>query len=378
VTDALDRLTAALADRYRIERVLGAGGMATVYLADDLRHNRRVALKVMRSELTGALGPERFLREIETTAQLRHPNILPLLDSGEAGGMLYYVMPYVEGESLRASLGREKQLQLDDALRIAREVADALSYAHSRGVVHRDIKPENILLESGHAVVADFGIARAVDQAAGTNLTATGAAVGTPAYMSPEQASGSRDLDGRSDVYSLGCVVYEMLAGQAPFTGPTAESVVYQHLAAAPPSISGMRPAVPASVAAALQRALAKTPADRFRTVAQFAEALEGRVSAAATPIPTAVATPVVLGRRWPRTAVLALAALAVLVGAVALGRRLLPGRAGTRHPRTTIAVLPLENLSTQGPYAFFAGGRAGRHSSGLCRAGFGLLSRAP
>ena len=357
MTDALDRLTAALAGRYRIERVLGAGGMATVYLAEDLRHNRRVALKVMRSELTGALGSERFLREIETTAQLRHPNILPLLDSGEAGGVLYYVMPYVEGESLRASLGREKQLQMDDALRIAREVADALSYAHSRGVVHRDIKPENILLESGHAVVADFGIARAVDQSAGGNLTATGAAVGTPAYMSPEQASGSRDLDGRSDVYSLGCVVYEMLAGQPPFTGPTAESVVYQHLAAAPPSISGMRPAVPASVAAALQRALAKTPADRFRTVALFAEALEGRVSAADAPMPTAATTPGALGRRWPRRAWLVIAALAVLAGAVSLGRRLLPGRAGTRHPRTTIAVLPLENLSAQGPYAYFAGG---------------------
>ena len=357
MTDPLDRLTAALADRYRLEREIGAGGMATVYLAEDLRHNRRVAVKVLRPELAGALGPERFLREIETTAQLRHPNILPLLDSGDAGGTLYYVMPYVEGESLRQSLGREKQLQLDDALRIAREVADALSYAHSRGVVHRDIKPENILLESGHSVVADFGIARAVDQAAGGSLTQTGAAVGTPAYMSPEQASGSRDLDGRSDVYSLGCVVYEMLAGQPPFTGPTAESVVYQHLAAAPPNISGMRPAVPASVAAALQRALAKTPADRFRTVAQFAEALEGRVSAAAAPIPTAAATPGALGRRWPRTALLALAALAVLVGAVALGRRLLSGRAGTRHPRTTIAVLPLENLSAQGPYAYFAGG---------------------
>ena len=353
----LDRLASALADRYRIERELGAGGMATVYLAEDLRHNRRVALKVMRSELTGALGHDRFLREIETTAQLRHPNILPLLDSGDAGGTLYYVMPYVEGESLRASLGREKQLQMDDALRIAREVADALSYAHSRGVVHRDIKPENILLESGHAVVADFGIARAVDQAAGGNLTATGAAVGTPAYMSPEQASGSRDLDGRSDVYSLGCVVYEMLAGQPPFTGPTAESVVYQHLAAAPPSISGMRPAVPASVTAALQRALAKTPADRFRTVALFAEALEGRGSGAAAPLPSAAATPVALGRRWSRTALLALAALALLVGAVALGRRLLPGAGSARHPRTAIAVLPLENLSAQGPYAYFAGG---------------------
>jgi TolB-like protein/tRNA A-37 threonylcarbamoyl transferase component Bud32/Flp pilus assembly protein TadD len=365
VTELRDRLTAALADRYRLERELGAGGMATVYLAEDLRHHRRVALKVLRPDLAAALGPQRFLREIETTARLAHPNILPLLDSGEAGGTLYYVMPYVQGESLRESLAREKQLQLDDVVRIAREVADALSYAHSRGVVHRDIKPENILLESGHAIVADFGIARAVDQAAGGRLTETGVALGTPAYMSPEQAAGSRDLDSRSDVYSLACVVYEMLAGQPPFTGPTAESVVYQHLAAMPPHIAGIRPAVPESVAAALQRALGKTPADRFRTVALFAEALGAQVSATATPVAVAAATPAAVaaatlarfGRSWRRAAVLAVAALAVLVGAVALGSRLLPGRAGARHPRTAIAVLPLENLSPQGPYAYFAGG---------------------
>jgi len=213
MTDALGRLTAALAGRYRIESELGAGGMATVYLAQDLKHRRQVAIKVLKPELASVLGPERFLREIEIAAQLTHPHILPLYDSGEAEGLLYYVMPYVEGESLRDRITREKQLPLDDALQVARETADALSYAHSHGVIHRDIKPENILLESGHAVVADFGIARAISAAGGERLTETGLAVGTPAYMSPEQAAGEKNLDGRSDLYALGCVLYEMLAG---------------------------------------------------------------------------------------------------------------------------------------------------------------------
>ncbi|MDH3571239.1 MAG: serine/threonine protein kinase, partial [Gemmatimonadota bacterium] len=235
MTDLLERLRTALADRYTIERELGKGGMATVYLAEDVKHHRPVALKVLRPELAAALGPERFLREIEIAANLHHPHILPLYDSGEAEGFLYYVMPYVEGESLRDRLEREKQLAIDDALQVAREVADALSYAHAHGVIHRDIKPENILLESGHAVVADFGIARAVDAAGGARLTETGIAIGTPAYMSPEQAGGEKDLDGRSDLYSLGCVLYEMLAGQPPFTGPTVESLVHQHLSAEPP-----------------------------------------------------------------------------------------------------------------------------------------------
>jgi Tol biopolymer transport system component len=278
MSDVHAGLAAALADRYRLERELGAGGMATVYLALDQKHHRQVALKVLRPELAHAIGPERFLREIETTAALHHPHILPLYDSGQAlvGSeiFLYYVMPYVEGESLRARLDREKQLPLDDALQIAREVADALSYAHSRGVIHRDIKPENILLESGHAMVADFGIAKAVSAAGGETLTQTGVAIGTPRYMSPEQAAGEKDLDGRSDLYSLACVLYEMLGGQPPFTGPTVESVVRQHLAAEPPSITQLRPAVPTEVAGVLQRALAKTPADRFNPVAQFSEAL--------------------------------------------------------------------------------------------------------
>src|SRR6266566_2615467 len=237
VTDALSALSAALADRYRLERELGHGGMATVYLAQDLKHDRAVALKVLKPELAHALGPERFLREIQVTAQLDPPHMLPLLDSGDAGGFLYYVMPYVQGETLRTRLTREKQLPLDDALQIAAEVADALNCAHGEGIVHRDIKPENLLLAGRHVRVADFGIARAVTAAGGDSLTATGVAIGTPAYMSPEQAGGSKDVDGRSDLYSLGCVLYEMLAGQPPFTGPTDESVVHQHLSVQPRSV---------------------------------------------------------------------------------------------------------------------------------------------
>ncbi|MFH1763824.1 MAG: serine/threonine-protein kinase, partial [Gemmatimonadota bacterium] len=229
--DSFDRLAAALSDRYTVMSELGRGGMATVYLAEDLKHGRKVAIKVLQPELAAAIGPERFLREIEISAGLDHPHILPLYESGEAGGFLYYVMPNVEGESLRDRLDREKQLPLDDAVQIAREVADALSYAHSRDVVHRDIKPENILLAGGHARVADFGIARAIRDAGADRLTMTGVSVGTPLYMSPEQAAGSSDIDGRSDLYSLGCVLFECLAGRTPFTGPL-ESVVHQHLGA--------------------------------------------------------------------------------------------------------------------------------------------------
>ncbi len=350
-------LGAALADRYRVEREIGAGGMATVYLAEDLKHRRRVAIKVLRAELGAEVGPERFLREIEISAQLHHPHILSLYDSGEAGGLLYYVMPYVEGESLRDRISREKQLPLDDALQIAREVGDALSYAHSRGVVHRDIKPENILLESGHAVVADFGIARAIAAAGGARLTSTGMAIGTPAYMSPEQAAGSGDVDGRSDLYSLGCVLYEMLAGQPPFMGPTVESVVHQHLVVEPPSVTTIRPAVPAPVAMALQRALAKAPADRFNPVALFTEALGGRASvlpSAASPAPLgAVAT---RARSWVRRAALGTAAVVVLAAAVVAVRALRGGVRG-RNPGTTIAVLPFENLSAEPSLAYFAPG---------------------
>src|SRR5438094_150984 len=238
--DERDRLCAALADHYAIERELGHGGMAIVYLARDVKHDRPVALKVLRPELAASLGTDRFLREINLAARLTHPHILPLHHSGEAAGLLYYVMPCVEGESLRDRRARERQLPLEDAVQIGREVADALSYAHAQGVVHRAIKPENILLESGHAVVSDFGIARAINAAAGDKLTETGLAVGTPLYMSPEQGVGSTELDGRSDIYSLGCMLYEMLAGQPPFVGPTAESIVRQHLIADPPAALGV------------------------------------------------------------------------------------------------------------------------------------------
>lgn len=274
----VERLKLALAQRYRVEHELGRGGMAVVYRAHDLRHDRTVALKVLRPELAGALGPERFLREIVLTARLDHPHILPLLDSGEADGFLYYVMPCVEGESLRDRINRERQLSLDDALRITREVADALSHAHGAGIVHRDIKPENILLSAGHARVADFGIARAIEAAGAETamrLTATGIAAGTPIYMSPEQAKGELELDARADVYSLACTFYEMLAGRPPYTGATPEAIFARKSADPVPSLRLVRDAVPAGVDHAVTRALSKAPADRFASASQFVEALE-------------------------------------------------------------------------------------------------------
>ncbi len=274
MANELERLRVALADRYQLERELGRGGMATVYLAQDIKHDRPVALKVLKPELAAALGTQRFLREIRIAARLNHPSILPLHDSGEANGFLYYVMPYVEGESLRGRLKREKQLPLDDALQIAREVADALNYAHSHDVLHRDIKPENILLHGGHAVVADFGIARAISAAGGEQLTATGLTVGTPPYMSPEQAIGDGELDARSDIYSLGCVVYEMLGGDPPFTGSSAQAILARKMVDAPPGLRTVRETVPEAVEEVILKALAKAPADRFVTATQFADAL--------------------------------------------------------------------------------------------------------
>jgi serine/threonine-protein kinase len=337
----------ALADRYRVEREVGHGGMATVYLAQDLKHDRPIGLKVLRPELAAVLGAERFLREIRITANLNHPHILPLLDSGEAAGFLYYVMPYVEGESLRDRLDREKQLPLDDALQITREVSDALSYAHSHDVVHRDIKPENILLESGHAVVADFGIARANTAAGGTQLTHTGIAVGTPAYMSPEQASGERDLDARSDIYALGCVLYEMLAGEPPFTGPTPQAIVARALTESPRPLQVVRETVPATIAACIRKAMARTPADRFATAAQFADALaasssgasgrgQGRLRLTMTPIRLAVGALLLVGAVW-----------AIVTS--------LPRQRGPISP-TRIAVLPF-SIRGSGRFAYLGEG---------------------
>ncbi len=271
-------LAAALADRYRIERELGAGGMATVYLAHDVKHDRKVAVKVLRPELAAVLGAERFLNEIKVTANLQHPHILPLHDSGEADSFLYYVMPYVEGESLREKLNREKQLAIDESLEITKAVASALDYAHRHDVIHRDIKPENILLHEGQPVVADFGIALAVSAAGGTRLTETGLSLGTPQYMSPEQATGDRELDGRSDIYSLGCVLYEMLVGEPPHTGPTVQAVITKVVTEKPRPVTELRDTVPPHVAAALQKALAKLPADRCSTAGELADMLSGRV----------------------------------------------------------------------------------------------------
>ena len=338
-----EQLQVHLGSAYRLERELGHGGMATVYLAQDLKHDRLVALKVLRPELAAALGAERFLREIRITANLNHPHILPLLDSGDAAGLLYYAMPYVAGESLRDRLDREKQLPLDDALQITREVADALQYAHSHDVVHRDIKPENILLESGHAVVADFGIARAITAAAGERVTETGIAVGTPAYISPEQSVGEQALDGRTDIYSLGCVLYEMLAGEPPHTGPSAQAIFAKRLQAPPPRLSTVRD-VPAPVAAALTRALARAAADRFPTAHGFAVALTS----------DGAAVRVAPHRPGWRLALFGIAGVVAIGGALLVLRS---GRAAPTYGRSAIAVLPFQNLSAEGPYTYFAGG---------------------
>ncbi|MGH7635859.1 MAG: serine/threonine-protein kinase, partial [Gemmatimonadaceae bacterium] len=253
-----EQLNTALAGRYAIERLAGEGGMATVYLARDVRHNRKVALKVLRPDLGAIVGVNRFLSEIQVTANLQHPKLLPLFDSGEADGLLFYVMPYIEGETLRARLDREKQLPVDDAIRIATSIASALDYAHRHGVIHRDLKPENILLHDGQPLVADFGIALAVSNAGGARITQTGLSLGTPAYMSPEQATGSETIDGRSDVYSLGCVLYEMLSGVAPFAGTSPREIAAKHLEQPPPALRTLRPDLQPWVQILIDRALAK------------------------------------------------------------------------------------------------------------------------
>jgi len=322
--EILDRLRSALTGRYTIERELGRGGMAMVYLAQDLKHGRQVAIKVLRPELAAALGPERFLREIRLTANLQHPHILPLYDSGslsraaeppnrESAEFLFYVMPFVEGESLRDRLERERQLPVEDAVRITREVADALEYAHQHGLIHRDIKPENILLSAGHAMVADFGIARAVEQAGGTKLTETGLAVGTPDYMSPEQAAGDSELDGRTDQYSLACMLYELLAGHPPFLGKNPQEVRARHALDPVPPLRTARATVSDGIEAALTRALAKQPADRFTSVGAFAGALSPAEPGAAAHPPLRPA-PESRQRWWPIAAALALLAVTALV----------------------------------------------------------------
>ena len=309
MSDPVARLNSALEGRYTIERELGEGGMATVYLAKDLKHNRNVALKVLKPELAAVVGAERFLAEIETTANLTHPHILPLHDSGEADGFLFYVMPHIEGASLRERIDREKQLGVDDALAITQKVAGALDYAHEHGVVHRDIKPGNILLSAqGEPLIADFGIALAVAQAGGGRITETGLSLGTPHYMSPEQATGDRDVDPRSDVYALSCVLYEMLAGQPPFSATTAQAVLVKILTSDAPSITSERRTVPPHVGHALARALEKLPADRFTSAAEFAGALadpsftyEARARTSTVTTTSEPLVPVVTAKPWHR-----------------------------------------------------------------------------
>jgi tRNA A-37 threonylcarbamoyl transferase component Bud32/tetratricopeptide (TPR) repeat protein len=339
LADSLERLQEVLADRYRIEGTLGAGGMATVYLAYDVRHDRKVALKVLRPELSSAVGPDRFQQEIRTIARLTHPHILPLHDSGEAGGLLFYVMPYVQGETLRDRLNREAQLPLDEALEITSEVADALSYAHSQGVVHRDIKPENILLEEGHAVVADFGVARAISAVGADRLTDTGLAVGTPAYMSPEQASGSELIDGRSDVFSLACVLYEMLAGEPPHTGITPQAILARQLSGEIPSLQPVRTSVGPELDDAVKRALAPAPADRYATATEFVEVLRGRGVPRRRRRSSIV---VAISRRQLRKGLMVVAGVAAVIALVVVVRVVLSvrdARAGERP--VTLAVYP-------------------------------------
>ncbi len=298
-SDPIDRLKAALEGRYAIERELGEGGMATVYLAQDLRHQRNVALKVLKPELAAVIGGERFLAEIQTTANLQHPHILPLFDSGEEDGFLYYVMPYVEGESLGDRIDRERQLPVDEAVAIAAKVAGALQHAHGHGVIHRDIKPGNILLQDGEPVVADFGIALAVGAAGGSRLTETGLSLGTPHYMSPEQATGDEHVGPATDIYALGCVLYEMLVGEPPYTGSTAQAVLGKIISGRLTSAAEQRASVPANVDAAIRKALEKLPADRFTGAHDFAQALAAPAFRLGIADNAVVAAPVMSRRRW-------------------------------------------------------------------------------
>jgi serine/threonine-protein kinase len=359
------KVTEALAGRYKVERILGEGGMATVYLATDQKHKRKVAVKVMRPELAATLGAERFLREVEIAGQLSHPHILPMHDSGESDGILYYVMPYVEGETLRERLQRDGALPVEEALKLAREVAEALAYAHRRNIVHRDIKPANILLSEGHALVADFGIARAVGDSGGEQLTRTGLAVGTPQYMAPEQATGEKEVDGRADVYATGSVLYEMIAGEPPFTGPTARIILTRSLTEKARALSSVREGLVPSVDALVSRALAKNPGDRFATADALVTALDGArqqmTSASSSAITPPAATEVLpkgkassAGDAGPKTwlnlrngviAAVAVLAIWAVTATVVAGRAGTAGKGGgAGGTGNRIAVLPFEN----------------------------------
>ena len=370
-------LADALGDRYRLDRELGRGGMATVYLARDLKHDRPVALKVMHPDLAATVGPERFLREIHTTAALQHPHILPVLDSGRDAGLLWYTMPYVQGESLRDRLRREVQLPLETALELARQVAFAVDHANRHGVVHRDLKPENILLSEGQALVADFGVAKALLPSSGEELTSTGMAVGTPAYMAPEQASGGQ-VDARTDVYGLGCVLYEMLAGEPPFTGRTPQAVIAKQMMQPVPPLGHMRHGVPHWLDQTVGKALARIPADRFATAGEFAAALTAGTQSQGAHPPT---RPRMDRRSLAWYAGIGSAATVIIALLVLSAHQLLGNRehsSGSSHitasprgrlpaaPRGSIAVLPFINLSADAEQEYFSDGMTDELTSAL------------
>ena len=358
-----EQLNTALSGRYGIERRVGEGGMATVYLARDVKHNRKVALKVLKPDLGAIVGVERFLSEIEVTANLQHPNLLPLFDSGAADGLLFYVMPYVEGESLRARLDREKQLPVDEAIRIATAVASALDYAHRRGVIHRDLKPENILLHDGQPLVADFGIALAVSNAGGDRVTQTGLSLGTPRYMSPEQATGDRAIDARTDIYSLGAVTYEMLTGDPPHTGSTSQAIIARVLTERPRAIRSSRPNVPPQVEATVERALEKLAADRFESAREFADALTGRMMIATSTSITAAAPITPQERSTFEHALMAALGVAAVIVAV-MGTAIVRGRTAPAEAlearfdiETPVSTAPLQvSMSPDGRTILFGG----------------------
>jgi len=358
----IDRLSAALTDRYRIERELGAGGMATVFLAHDLRHDRKVAIKVLRPELAAVSGAERFLSEINTTANLQHPHILPLFDSGAADSFLFYVLPYIEGEALRERMEREKHLPINDAVRIATEVASALDYAHRHGVIHRDIKPENILLHDGQALVADFGIALALHTVGKTRMTESGMSLGTPHYMSPEQSMGEREITSRSDIYALGCVTYEMLAGEPPFTGPTAQAIVAKVMTETPRPLLSQRHTIPPYVEDAVLTALEKLPADRFNTTAEFSAMLNGKAAPSANLRSTSARRAVRTKTRVQLGLALGVVAMFAFIAGFGSGRRPLPPLQIGRTVQVTsdpgLEVQPA--LSPDGRSVAYAGGTSG------------------
>jgi serine/threonine-protein kinase len=365
VTNQFDRLRSALADRYTIERELGAGGMATVYLAQDLRHDRRVAVKVLRPELAAALGPDRFPREIKILARLQHPHILPLLDSGEAEGFLFYTMPLVDGESLRERIDRDGALPVPEAVRIMREVADALAAAHAAGVLHRDIKPGNVMLSGRHALVMDFGVAKAVRDAGGEKMTTVGIAVGTPTYMSPEQATGSEHLDARSDIYALGILAYEMLTGNPPFEGKTAQAILSSQVLEKPKPVTEVRAAVSQSLGEFVMKCLEKAPADRWQTTDELVPILEALATPSGGITPTHTRPVKTVTGAAPRAAsvaaagskrlmIVAGAAVVLIAGVFGIWKAMGGGgRGGGLGTITRVAVMPLRDIS--GADAVFA-----------------------